>query len=125
MMKACGHRGGAAYGCAACVADVRARYPQFPLQVERRGKTKPGPVSVPWSVAERAWVAYAQRYGTEQSVERLAERGGFGWSEMDDLFPGWRDATDAWLLLAREMDLLKTEVSRLTLELEAFRGAAP
>lgn len=50
-----------------------------------------GPVAIPWAVAERAYAAYTQRYGTSQSLERLAERAGFSWSEMDTLLPGWRE----------------------------------
>ncbi len=50
----------------------------------------PEPTSIPWPVAEVAYREYARRYGTHQSLERLAERGGFGIEEMDDLHPGWR-----------------------------------
>ncbi len=64
---------------------------------------KPGPASVPWSVAERAWAAYSVRYGRDQSVERLAQRGGFFWGEMDSLFPGWSEATDEWVQLRKEL----------------------
>lgn len=95
---ACEHRH-ARYGCAACSMSVRIRYREFPLQVTR-GLT--GPVSIPWAVAEKAWAAYSARYGRDQSVERLAQRGGFSWGEMDELFPGWRDATDAWKKLEAE-----------------------
>lgn len=45
---------------------------------------------IPWSLAERAYAVYASRYGRAQSLERLAERGGFGINELDDLVPGWR-----------------------------------
>jgi len=48
-------------------------------------------MAIPWAIADKAWAAYAQRYGTNQSVERIAERHGFGWSEMDTLLPGWRE----------------------------------
>lgn len=48
-------------------------------------------VHVLWAVAEEAWGVYSERYGTRQSVARLAERGGFGESEMDLYRPGWRD----------------------------------
>ena len=49
----------------------------FPLQ---------GAQSVPWIFAERAYRYYAQRYGRDQSLERLAERGGFGASEFACLY---------------------------------------
>jgi hypothetical protein len=61
----------------------------FPLQTSRHAP--PGPTSIPWSVAEKAYGAYAREYGKGQSLERLAERGGFGWCEMDTLYPPWRD----------------------------------
>jgi len=125
----CEHKYGASYGCPACVSRVRREYPEFPLQVTRDQRTKPGPTSVPWAVAERAWAAYSQQYSRDQSVERLAERGGFSWGEMDMYLPGWREATDAWKQLesalseARaSLECKKTEV--LVLEGERDRQAA-
>ena len=47
--------------------------------------------SIPWWVAEQAYIVYASKYGDSQSLERLAERGGFGISEMDEFFPEWRE----------------------------------
>jgi hypothetical protein len=64
----------------------------FPLQISRNAS--PGPRQIPWSVAEVAYNAYSAKYGSSQSLERLAERGGFGWCEMDIFYPGWRDAVD-------------------------------
>lgn len=46
---------------------------------------------IPWALAEEAYAVYAKRYGTDQSLERLAERGGFGTDELDDMLPGWRE----------------------------------
>lgn len=69
--------------------------------------------SIPWSVAEDAYVAYAARYGDSQSLERLAERGGFGLGELDELVPGWR-----------ETDQLKGDVRRLRLLLETLLAEA-
>jgi hypothetical protein len=40
---------------------------------------------VPWGIAEAAYKVYARRYGRDQSLERLAARGGFGWSELVNL----------------------------------------
>lgn len=48
---------------------------------------------VPWGIAAEAYKVYAKKYRNGQSLERLAERGGFGWSELiallrsDDEFP--------------------------------------
>lgn len=46
--------------------------------------------SIPRWIAERAYIEYARRYGNRQSLDRLAERGGFGIAEMDELLPEWR-----------------------------------
>lgn len=64
----------------------------FPIQSER--KAKPHHLNIPWSVAELAYSVYSARYGREQSLERLAERGGFYPSEMDELLPDWRNRCD-------------------------------
>lgn len=37
--------------------------------------------SIAWSEHEEIYSAYASTYGRSQSSERIAERGGFGWSE--------------------------------------------
>jgi len=38
--------------------------------------------TIPWWLAEEAYTWYSKRYGTDQSLERLAERGGFGREEL-------------------------------------------
>lgn len=43
------------------------------------------PRSIDWETAERIYAIYSALYGTDQSLERLAERGGFGWSEVDHI----------------------------------------
>ncbi len=49
-------------------------------------KLKPFPIqqggAIPWWLAEVAYAYYAKLYTTEQSLERLAERGGFGMFEL-------------------------------------------
>ena len=47
----------------------------------RRFPMQNGP-SIPWSLAELLYVGYSAQYGTDQSLERLAQRGGFGWAEI-------------------------------------------
>lgn len=47
--------------------------------------------TIPWSVAQVAYAEYARQFGTSQSLERLAERGGFGVGEMDMFHPKWRE----------------------------------
>ena len=80
----------------------------FPLQPARRGY--PGataPLSIPWSVAERAYGAYASMYGRGQSLERLAERGGFGVEEMDQLYPPWREEVSEIAALRAAVAMLR------------------
>lgn len=57
----------------------------FPVQKEYRRDGKWGrkpACSVPWWLAEEAYRYYAALYGRKQSLERLAERGGFGRDEL-------------------------------------------
>ena len=46
---------------------------RFPMQ--------DGP-DIDWTTAEKVYKIYSELYGTDQSLERLAERGGFGWEEV-------------------------------------------
>lgn len=107
---ACGHWE-ARTGCHNCKERTRALLPEFPLQVDRN-YDRPGPIAIPWSVAEMAWGMYAQKYGTQQSVERMAQRGGFAWSEMDDLYPEWRTETMELLKLRAELADIKDSFRR-------------
>lgn len=43
------------------------------------------PGTITWSEHLEAWEHYARRFGRDQSAERLAERGGFGWAELVEL----------------------------------------
>jgi hypothetical protein len=54
-----------------------------------RKKQRAHPMRIPWSVAEKAYSVYSARHGKDQSLERMAERGGFHLEEMDEYFPGW------------------------------------
>jgi hypothetical protein len=67
--------------------------------------------SIPWSVAEEAYPDYARRYGTSQSLETLAKRGGFGPDELDQHLPGWREK-------ASEVSVLRAQVEKL----QAFKA---
>lgn len=89
----------------------------FPLQTSRKKEIIPGPLQIPWSVAEKAYGAYAREYGRGQSLERLAERGGFGWCEMDALYPQWREEIS-------EIAALRSENERLRSDNEALRKSA-
>jgi len=54
--------------------EIKAlRAKPFPMQ---------GGPSIPWELAERIYATYASVFGFNQSIERMAERSGFGWSEV-------------------------------------------
>jgi hypothetical protein len=95
---------------------LKAERRTFPLQPDR--KAKPGPVNIPWSVAEKAYGVYALRFGKDQSIERLAERQGFSWSEMDMFLPGWREECSEIDALRAKLSASEREVERLTAERE-------
>lgn len=65
---------------------------QFPIML-KRGE-RPHPTRIPWSVAELAYSVYAAENGTGQSLQRLAERGGFSVYEMDEYLPEWEARCD-------------------------------
>ncbi len=60
----------------------------------KRGEPGHADGSIEWLEHEEVWRAYAQKYGTRQSAERIAERGGFGFREIVSLTGGapktWR-----------------------------------
>jgi hypothetical protein len=51
---------------------------EFPM-IGEDGKPS---VSVPWYVGEALYRLYSELYGTAQSIERISERGGFGYREL-------------------------------------------
>jgi hypothetical protein len=56
-------------------ADELHLHPElFPMQ------NGPG---IPWSTAEAIYKAYREVFGTSQTLEGIAGRGGFGWSEVE------------------------------------------
>lgn len=59
----------------------------FPIQAEmdKDNRVRRPAGCVPWGIAEAAYATYSKWYGKDQSLERLAERGGFGWSELVSL----------------------------------------
>lgn len=63
----------------------------FPIQGEYRydvsgdSRRMLPELRIPWSVAEVAYAEYALRYGRQQSLDRLADRGGFGRDEVLEL----------------------------------------
>ena len=62
----------------------------FPIQGHRgdtRNQDKQQCI-IPWWLAEKAYEVYSKQFGTMQSLERLAERGGFGRYELTQLLKG-------------------------------------
>jgi hypothetical protein len=55
----------------------------------------PGPskyyLRITWEAMFHAYNAYALLFGTDQSMKRLVERGGFGEQELDAFYPEWRN----------------------------------
>lgn len=49
---------------------------------KRIGREPKGAGTIAWSEHVLAWNDYARRYGRQQSAERMAERGGFGYGEL-------------------------------------------
>lgn len=43
------------------------------------------PGSISWAEHLEAYAAYSKKYGTSQSAERIAARGGFGFEELSKL----------------------------------------
>ena len=46
---------------------------------------------IPWAMHLRAYDAYCNLYGEQQSLIEGRCRGGFGTSELDKFIPGWRE----------------------------------
>lgn len=65
--------------CETCVCGRRA-----PVQGDYSNPRR-APGTVTWTEHLEAYAGYAARFGTSQSAERLAQRGGFGYKEMTDM----------------------------------------
>lgn len=105
----------------------------FPIIIDFGGgdrkKPAPHPQSIPWSVAELAYSIYARDHGGRgQSLETVAERGGFYGGEMDILLPDWRERSSEVTRLKSELDAaLKAlracnQVWKFFVEFETFKG---
>ncbi len=60
----------------------------FPIQAGEPYRDKasrmvyPRHSTIPWWLATEAYVYYVERFGNDQSLERIAQRGGFGRKEL-------------------------------------------
>ena len=72
---------------------------RFPIvHIPKASHKEPGApgFDIPWSMAEKAHATYVKLLGNVQTLERLAERGGFEWFEFVMLYCGegvaWAEA---------------------------------
>lgn len=72
----------------------------------------PFPRTIPWADAEKAYKTYSRRYGTSQSLERLAERAGFGGYEFVQYFYDIKDNSDFWDYCVEYMGAYKELLER-------------
>jgi len=82
--QGCEALGGYGHGVGPCSCGAESpptTRPGLLEAAERRFNMTNGP-SIPWSLAEALYAGYSARHGTSQSLERLHERGGFGWEEI-------------------------------------------
>lgn len=56
----------------------------FPIQINPT-QYRNGYTPIPVEIAQEAYKEYAAQYGTQQSLERLGDRGGFGIGEIAGL----------------------------------------
>ena len=63
----------------------------FPLQSSLSRKFR-----VPWRVAEKAYATYVKLYGSAQTLERIAEQGGFSSLELIMLLAG-EETLSGWV----------------------------
>jgi len=90
---------------------------RFPIIIERGAK--PHPMTISWQTAEMAYSVYAARYGKNQSLERMMQRGGFYPSEMDDYVPDWRERESELTALREAQARLTEENQKRTEQLKA------
>jgi hypothetical protein len=65
--------------CPTCICGRRAPVQRAVVRPDRPARSA-GTIS--WAEHLEAFAAYAGKYGSSQSAERLAERGGFGYGEL-------------------------------------------
>lgn len=65
---------------------------------------------VSWEVGALFYLIYSSRYGTEQSIEGIAERGGFGYKEIELLV---NEAYDRINKFRNKSDELEHRIKRI------------
>lgn len=76
--------------CETCICGRRAPVQgdstaRLPIDHPGRRPGAKGPGTIAWTEHLEAYANYVARWGSGQSAERLAERGGFGCAELRDL----------------------------------------
>lgn len=74
--------------CPTCICGRRAPVQgehATPARRDQSARPAKGPGSIAWEEHLIVWSAYAAKWCSDQSAERIAERGGFGWYEIVDL----------------------------------------
>jgi hypothetical protein len=67
----------------AAIQALQPTEPQEPTEAMFRMQRGP---AIPWRTAEVIYAAYSSLYGNRQSLQRMHERGGFGWKEVEVIF---------------------------------------
>lgn len=70
------------YLCAFCLNEEVEKLEVENKLLFRRFPMQDGP-DIDWATAEKIYEIYSFLYGKSQTLERLAERGGFGWAEIE------------------------------------------
>ncbi len=92
--------------------------------VERKAPVQGYQAGIPWSLHLEAYDDYAKKYGTSQTAERLAERGGFGARELDEHIPGWRDKVSTIADLQARLEAAEAERDALRKDAERCQFVA-
>lgn len=69
---------------------MSSKKPDNERQVDALVRACPFPMmngpNIGWDVAEMIYRRYCRLYGTDQTLERIAERGGFSWTEVENIW---------------------------------------
>lgn len=95
----------------------------FPILLGYEAKQiGPHPTCIPWSVAELAYSSYVRQFGRCQTLERIADRGGFSPNEMDEFVPDWRERSSEITSLRARAEQAERDRDVLAAEVRAWRS---